>query len=259
MTTPGPSRNRDERPLLVVVIGMVLGVTGLVGAASASAAAPGSGSAAQPAAAVSAAGEPAEAASADVDLSEFARPLAVLVREASVGHGTEGPAARETPAGHGASIAGSPGADEPAPEPATVLVPAIGVEAELVPLGLQPDGAMELPDFGTAGWYELGPMPGEDGPAVIAAHLDDQQGPDVFYELEQLVPGDEVTVTRADGSTVSFVVEDMEFTLKEALPVERIWGPTDGPTLRLITCGGTFDRRTGHYRSNLIVYATLAS
>lgn len=148
--------------------------------------------------------------------------------------------------------------DDGAPLPTDVVIPAIDVHAPLVPLGLMDDGAMELPDFGTAGWYDPGPLPGEDGPAVIAAHLDDQRGPDVFYELEKLSAGDEIQVPREDGSTATFVVEELEFVRKEALPGDRIWAPTEGPSLRLITCGGSFDRSTGHYESNLIVYATAA-
>jgi sortase (surface protein transpeptidase) len=143
-------------------------------------------------------------------------------------------------------------------DPERVVIPTIDLDVELTTVGLQADGAMELPDFGEAAWYTEGPRPGEVGPAVLVGHLDDQRGPDVFYELEQLAPGDEIAVRLADGSATRFVVEDMEFRRKEALPVERIWGPTDEPALRLITCGGTFDRRTGHYESNLIVYARQA-
>jgi sortase (surface protein transpeptidase) len=236
-----------------VVVGFVFGVVGLTGLPSASG---------TPAAGEAASSEAAPTASATWTPAErIATPsLETLIAHSSApGEATTtvadqpDPAERPEPAD-----ADGTAADASHPDPMRVIVPAIAVDAELVPLGLQPDHAMELPEFGTAGWYELGPKPGEDGPAVIAAHLDDQEGPDVFYELEQLAPGDEIHVALADGTHASFVVEDMEFTRKEALPVERIWAPTDGPGLRLITCGGTFNRWTGHYESNLIVYATAA-
>ncbi|MPZ89021.1 MAG: class F sortase [Nitriliruptorales bacterium] len=159
----------------------------------------------------------------------------------------------------------SPSSDEPAPDPpvevadpATVSIPAIDVHATLVDLGLEDDGAMEVPDFGLAGWYIEGPRPGEDGPAVVAAHVDSKEGPDVFYRLGELEPGDEVTVTDLEGAEHTFTVERTEQHDKNELPVDDIWSATDSPTLRLITCGGEFDRSIGHYDDNIIVWATAA-
>ncbi|HVL98951.1 MAG TPA: class F sortase, partial [Egibacteraceae bacterium] len=143
------------------------------------------------------------------------------------------------------------------PPPRAVLVPAIGVDAPLVPVGLDPDGSMELPDVGFAGWYRLGPVPGEPGPAVIAAHVDSYDGPDVFYRLHQLVPGDEVHVVGDDGRQTAFVVRDVEWTPKDALPADRIWALGAAPTLRLITCGGAFDQGARTYLENVTVYADL--
>jgi Sortase domain len=144
------------------------------------------------------------------------------------------------------------------PLPVTVEIPAIRVDAELVGLGLARDGAMEVPDFGLAGWYTEGPPPGAPGPAVIAAHVDSRDGPDVFYELYRLQPGDAVDVHRADGSTASFVVVTIEQHPKDELPVDRIWAASTGAELTLITCGGVFDRAAGHYADNVIVYTTAA-
>jgi sortase (surface protein transpeptidase) len=143
-------------------------------------------------------------------------------------------------------------------KPVRVVIPAIDVDADLVALGLNDDGSMEVPDFGLAGWYEPGPRPGEPGPAVIAAHVDSVRGPDVFFRLRDLAMGDKVTVEYADGSDTTFVVKNSEQQLKEDLPVERIWNPTDHPVLRLITCGGEFDASARSYLSNLIVYASAA-
>jgi LPXTG-site transpeptidase (sortase) family protein len=153
---------------------------------------------------------------------------------------------------------------EPAPEPAVtvdpdgqperVRVPAIGVDADLVELGLEPDGAMEVPDFGLAGWYAEGPRPGHPGPAAIAAHVDSRAGPDVFFRLRELEVGDEVHVTYDSGDEVTFVVTDSERLPKDDLPADRIWPVTNDRLLTLITCGGDFDRQTRHYRDNIIVY-----
>jgi sortase (surface protein transpeptidase) len=143
----------------------------------------------------------------------------------------------------------------PEGEPVRVVVPAIGVDAELVELGLEPDGAMEVPDFGLAGWYAEGPRPGHPGPAVIAAHVDSRAGPDVFYRLRDLAPGDDIHVHYDGGDTTSFVVKSSERTPKDELPADRIWPVTADRLLTLITCGGEFDRDVRHYRDNIIVYA----
>lgn len=144
----------------------------------------------------------------------------------------------------------------PAPigTPTRVQIPAIDVDAVLVPVGLQADGAMQTPDFGLGAWYELGPRPGEPGPAVVLAHVDSVAGPDVFYRLRELEPDDRVTVHH-DLGAVTFVVDSLEQVNKDALPVERIWNDTTEPVLRLVTCGGAFDHSTGHYLDNIIVYA----
>lgn len=142
--------------------------------------------------------------------------------------------------------------------PARIEVPAIDVDADVVPLGLRDDGAMEVPEAGLAGWYKPGPRPGAAGPAVIAAHVDHDNGPDVFHRLHELRVGDGIAVTDVKDTPHRFVVVGMEQTPKDALPVERIWSDDDGAVLRLITCGGKFDHGSGHYRDNIIVYAEAA-
>jgi sortase (surface protein transpeptidase) len=92
---------------------------------------------------------------------------------------------------------------------------------------------------------------------VIVGHVDSREGPAVFFRLGELRRGDRIMVGRDGGATVAFTVERVERHPKEALPVERIWSPATRPVLRLITCGGGFDRSTGHYRDNVIVYANL--
>lgn len=168
--------------------------------------------------------------------------------------------------GHAVTIPAATGiASAPAPgngavaAPIAVEAPRVGLSAPLVPVGKEADGAMEVPDFGTAGWYEPGARPGQPGAAVLAGHVDSYEGPDVFFRLRDLVPGDEVIVHRADGSVARFVVDQVEQVSKQHLPVDRIWGSTTKPELRLITCGGEFDESARSYRANVIVYARAAT
>jgi sortase (surface protein transpeptidase) len=143
--------------------------------------------------------------------------------------------------------------------PARIRIPAIGVSAPVVRLGLKSDGTLEVPnDFGDTGWYTGGPAPGETGPAVIAGHIDSHSGPAVFYRLRELRPGDGVTVERADGSSVRFTVDGIAQYPKRAFPTEAVFGPSPDPILRLITCGGSFDRSQRSYRDNVVVTARLA-
>lgn len=140
--------------------------------------------------------------------------------------------------------------------PTRIVIPAIDVNAKVVSVGLLSSGAMQVPDFGLAGWYEPGPMPGEPGPAVVAAHVDSRSGPDVFYRLRDLQKGDEIRLVGENGVVVVFAVESQEQAPKSELPVDRIWNQTDEPVIRLITCGGEFDYSTRHYRDNIIVYGS---
>jgi sortase (surface protein transpeptidase) len=144
------------------------------------------------------------------------------------------------------------------PVPVRIDIPRIGVSSSLIRLGREPDGTVETPPLGraaVAGWYELGPRPGDPGSAVILGHVDSRRGPAVFFRLRELRRGDEVRVTRADGSPVRFVVERTEQYPKERFPTDAVYHPTLTPGLRLVTCGGLFDHRSGHYRSNIIVFA----
>lgn len=146
----------------------------------------------------------------------------------------------------------------PAGDPLRIVIPAIAVDAPLVSVGLQSNRHMEVPPFGIAGWYDRGPKPGHRGPSVIAAHVDSRSGPDVFYRLGELTPGDQVTVVYDSGESVDFAVERDPVQLsKDELPGDDIWPRTDEHLLTLITCGGSFDRSTGHYQDNVIVFTSL--
>ena len=140
--------------------------------------------------------------------------------------------------------------------PVRVEIPAIGVSSRLVRLGLNADGTMQVPgDYDLAGWFTGGAMPGQDGPAVISGHVDSKTGPAVFYRLRDLRPGDTVRVQRAAGDWLAFEVTGTARYAKAAFPTEAVFGPVTGPVLRLITCGGDFDRASGHYRDNMVVTA----
>jgi len=140
----------------------------------------------------------------------------------------------------------------------SLRVPGIGLDTALLRVGLNADRSLEVPDsFSIAGWFERGTAPGEVGPAVIVGHYDSVDGPGVFSGLDQLLPGEPVHVRRADGSRVSFVVDRIEQVGKDDFPTSEVYGPVDRPELRLITCGGVFDRGTRHYRDNTIVFAHL--
>ncbi len=127
-------------------------------------------------------------------------------------------------------------------------------------LGLKPDGTVQIPPVEhpeQAGWYENGATPGERGAAVILGHVDGAGRKGVFYDLGRLRAGNPMSVTRVDGTVARFVVDSVELVAKNRFPSRRVYGPLDHAGLRLVTCGGTFDQRTGHYTSNVIVYARL--
>ena len=147
----------------------------------------------------------------------------------------------------------------PASEPVRIDIPTLGVSAPFeTPLGLQPNNEIEVPTgYETVGYYQYGPTPGELGPAVVLGHVDSIDGPAVFYSLGQLVEGDEIDITRADGSTATFVVTRLERHLQSGFPTEQVYGNINHAGLRLITCSGTFDRGEQRYSHNLIVFAEL--
>ncbi|WFF00616.1 class F sortase [Micromonospora sp. WMMD964] len=150
------------------------------------------------------------------------------------------------------SVAAAPTAQGP---PTRVRVPRIGVDSTLTVLGLDQSGALVPPaDFDTAGWYGGGPAPGDTGPAVLAGHLDSRRGPAVFARLGELRPGDRVEVWRG-GQPLAFRVTGSLRTRKDQFPTSVVYGPTPNAELRLVTCGGAFDRRSGHYRDNVVVFA----
>ena len=142
--------------------------------------------------------------------------------------------------------------------PVIIRIPSIEVEAPIVGLGLREDGAIEVPErTEETGWWRGGPEPGEPGPAVILGHVDSRVGPAVFYRLRELAPGDEIHIDREDGTTVTYVVEASQRHGKDVFPTDAVYGATEKPTLRLVTCGGEFDYDVRSYEDNFIVFATI--
>jgi sortase (surface protein transpeptidase) len=149
---------------------------------------------------------------------------------------------------------------QPTPVPVRLRIPKIQVTTSLEPLGRAPDGTAEVPNRpDLAGWYAPGPRPGDPGSAVILGHVNYHHAPAVFYRLRELRAGDQLTVTRADGSSVRFVVQRTQQYDKQQFPTDEVYYPTLRSTLQLITCGGQFDPADGHYKSNIIVFATTKS
>ena len=141
--------------------------------------------------------------------------------------------------------------------PLRLQIPAIGVDTTLIPLGLKADRSLQTPPRGfPAGWYTGAVTPGEVGPAILLGHVDGN-GPAVFFRLHDLTTGDRVTVSRADGTKPVFRVVRLARYPKRAFPTALVYGPTATSTLRLITCGGTFNTQSGHYQDNLVVFADL--
>jgi hypothetical protein len=160
------------------------------------------------------------------------------------------------PAGHWA--AAPPAAAVAVPRPTGLVIPAIGVKTHLIRLGVTAAGALQVPaSIAVAGWYTGSPRPGATGSAVIAGHIDSVSGPGVFFRLRELRPGDLVYVQRGHARIAVFKVTGVETFLKARFPTEAVYGPVPNAQLRLITCGGTFDAATGHYLSNVIVFAVL--
>jgi len=141
-------------------------------------------------------------------------------------------------------------------EPATLVIPSIGVSASIVHLGLTSSGALQVPPTTTvAGWYTGSPRPGSIGSAIIAGHIDSAAGPGIFFRLSQLERGARVYVRRADGTLAVFEVTEVQMFAKDAFPTTAVYGAVPDPELRLITCGGTFDYSTRSYLSNTVVFA----
>lgn len=140
-----------------------------------------------------------------------------------------------------------------------VRIPAIQVDAPVLPVGLDAAGWVDAPppeDPNLAGWFTGAVSPGEKGTAVIVGHVDNKQGPAVFYGLGALKKGYRVEVGRQDGKTAVFEIYGIEVFAKDNFPGDRVYGSRNTPELRVITCGGGFSKQNG-YNGNVVVFARL--
>ncbi|GGJ88233.1 class F sortase [Streptomyces camponoticapitis] len=147
-------------------------------------------------------------------------------------------------------------------EPRRIEVPSVGIRAPVVPRGLDPAGAVEPPPYElpeTVGWYGGGARPGATGTALFVGHVDTRTEPAVFYDLSATRPGEKIRVSRADSSVAEFTIDDVRVYSREKFDARKVYGPhePDRAELRLITCGGTFDRESRTYTANVVVSAYL--
>lgn len=144
------------------------------------------------------------------------------------------------------------------PAPGRITIPAIGVRAAVVPVGLVPGtNQVAVPSYQLAGWYQLGPSPGDPGSAVIVGHVDQGRREGVFWRARELKPGAAIVVGYTNGSTRQFQVAGRRELAKQSLPA-HLFSRQGGPMLTLITCGGPFDPATRHYRDNVVIVAAPA-
>ncbi|GHH87037.1 class F sortase [Streptomyces sulfonofaciens] len=203
----------------------------------------------------------------------MARTSTVLIATVSVtalgtgawllGSGTRGHPPPQPSAAQAAPSAGAPAGPAAAPlapvAPERIRIPAIGVDAPLAGLGLTPRGSLAVPPpqrRNLAGWYEDGTVPGATGTAIVAGHVDNAEGPAVFFGLGALRKGSTVEVERRDGTVAVFTVDAVEVYDTENFPDAKVYGAARRPELRVITCGGGYSERTG-YRGNVVVFAHL--
>ncbi|MYS95423.1 MULTISPECIES: class F sortase [Streptomyces] len=147
----------------------------------------------------------------------------------------------------------------PPSPPDRIRIPAIRVNAPLTGLGLTRTGSLDVPPAARrnlAGWYEAGTTPGEQGTAIVAGHVDNADGPAVFYDLGALAKGATIEVDRRDGGVAVFTVDAVEAYAAKDFPDEKVYGAARRPELRVITCGGGYSRGSG-YQGNVVVFAHL--
>ncbi|WP_328538597.1 class F sortase [Streptomyces sp. NBC_00344] len=147
-------------------------------------------------------------------------------------------------------------------EPHRVEIPAVGVSAPVVPRGLDDDGAVDPPSFdepGEVGWFGRGTRPGAKGAALLVGHVDTRDRPAVFYGLSAVRPGQKVGVEGVDGSRAEFTIDDVRVFPRDRFDPRKVYGPREKgrAELRLITCGGAYDRKAGTYTANVVVSAYL--
>lgn len=145
-------------------------------------------------------------------------------------------------------------------QPTQLSIEAIGVKSQITNTTLDTTGSIAVPNQdNTVGWYEQNVSPGQTGTSIIVGHLDNANGPAVFWNLAKLSPGQTIAITRQDGSIARFTVTEIGQYTANNYPTQKVYGPSNQPELRLITCGGAYNVFTGHYEANTVVFAKLTN
>ncbi|SCE15191.1 class F sortase [Streptomyces sp. PalvLS-984] len=150
----------------------------------------------------------------------------------------------------------------PPSEPSRLSIRSIAVDAPFTPLSIGSSGQLDAPpanDPNLVGWFKDGATPGERGTSVVAGHVDTKTGPAVFLLLSTLKAGNTVDITREDGKVASFKVDTVETFSKADFPSDRVYSDNGTAQLRLITCGGLYDKKAKDYKDNVVVFAHLVS
>jgi hypothetical protein len=245
--TPGPPADRGQIMRAVLILAAVAGVVTVVVGVLFMASAP----------------EEYGLTDARTPLKLGAQPPAGQAFAPSVGPG--GPGQPLTQANPTALPPAPPLPAAPPMQPSTpkrLVIKKLGVNAPIKPIGTDKNGAIQTPPISNpnlVGWYQYGPTPGQAGPAVMLGHKDTTSRTAVFERLHELQYGDTIEVDRMDGTVAIFTVGGIEQADKQTFPTNRVYGNADAAELRLITCGGTYNRLTGHYVDNVIVYARMTS
>jgi sortase (surface protein transpeptidase) len=195
---------------------------------------------------------PAKAVSA-TNLSVNSRSLDAIIKKPQPQIEAQ-PVIRQEPAFQAAAIG------LPASVPSKISIPAINVASSFIQVGKDSRNKVEVPtgnDFEKAAWYKYSVTPGEIGSSVVLGHVDSAfTGPSIFFNLGALKPNDVIIIDRADGSTVKFEVDSIKEYSKDVFPTDEVYGDTTESTLKLVTCSGAFDRASGDYQNNLVVFAS---
>lgn len=147
------------------------------------------------------------------------------------------------------------GPNYPRSVPTELVIPKIGIDANVQPIGLNSDDSLAVPaDYHAAGWYAQSPTPGQIGPSVVDGHVDNVAGIGVFWRLRELTPGDTFSLKRADSSVINFKIERIDQFPQAEFPTAAVYGKINYAGIRLITCGGVFNTASHHYTDNIVVF-----
>lgn len=172
------------------------------------------------------------------------------------------PAPAAAPSPTTSTVTSTPPASGDRPKPTHVRIPKIKAESTLIEAGLNKARNIEVPPVEQpmqAAWYKFSRIPGDPGPAIVLGHVDGNKQPGIFNRLNELVVGDEILIERKDGKTLRFLTTRKEQVPKDQFPQDAVYGDSTEPELRLITCGGAFDKAAHSYKDNIIIYAKLAA